>query len=98
MQDSEDHYLLFKYIKRRERESAQESAADRSVNQLIAKCRFGKSRENSESFVEKLLAQSSLLLLVPQCRFSHVLFRLWAGADVERHKRRRIRETSSVAN
>ena len=98
MQHTEDHYLLFKYIKHRERKSAQESAADRSVNQLIAKWRFGKSRENSESFVEKLLAQSSLLLLVPQCRFGHVPFRLGADADIERHRRRRIRETTSVAN
>ena len=98
MQDAEDHYVLFRSIKYREREAAQEGAAGRSMNQFVTEWHFGKSHENGESFVEKVLAQSSLLLLVPQCRFGHVPFRLGAGADVERHKRRRIRETTSVAN
>jgi hypothetical protein len=98
MQDAEDHHVLFKTLGHREREAAQEGAADRSANQLMTAWRFGKSLENGESLVEKLLGQSSLLLLVPQCRFGHVLFRLRADADVACHRRRRILKTTSVAN
>src|SRR5271155_3140633 len=69
-----------------------------SMNRLTAEWRFGKSHENGESFVEKILAQPALLLRVPRRRFGHVLYRLGADADVERHRRRRIPETTSVAS
>ena len=65
MLDAEDHYVLFKSVKHREREAAQKGAAGRSMNQLVTKWRFGKPHENGESFIEKILAQSSLMLLVP---------------------------------
>lgn len=68
------------------------------MNQFVTEWHFGKSLENTESFVEKILAQSSLLLLVRQSRFGHVLFRLGADEDVERQRRRRMRETTSAAN
>jgi hypothetical protein len=38
------------------------------------------------------------LLLVPRRRFGHVLLRPGADADFERHRRRRILETTAVAN
>jgi hypothetical protein len=84
MQDADNHYhTLFEPIEHGKREAAQEGAAGRSMNQLMSKRRLGKSNEYSESFVEKILTQSAPLLLVPRCRFVHVLFRLGADADLE---------------
>jgi hypothetical protein len=99
MHYADDHYhTFFNTVKHPKRETAQECASGRSMDEVIAEWRFGKPHKNGESFNEEIAPQSALLLLVPRCRFGYVLFRLWADADLERHSRWRILVMTSFAN